>query len=134
MEPLNAQGKAALLAEVDFFKGCTSRQLEDIAKMVEDRHLEPGGVLCRQGDHESEVFVLVEGEASVEKNGVQIATVGTGEVVGELSMMHGGERTATLTALTPLHVLVLDPREVDSVLSADPKSAKKLGPRSTRPE
>ena len=86
-------------------------------------------MLRRQGDYESEVFVLIEGEASVTIDGSQRATVGTGEVVGELSMETGGRRTATLTATTPLHVLVLDPREVDSVLMSDPGSQKKLGPR-----
>ena len=118
-----------LLKQIEFFQGCTDRQIADIAKLVEDRHLEAGEVLCRQGDYESEVFVLVEGEASVTIDGSQRATVGTGEVVGELSMETGGRRTATLTATTPLHVLVLDPREVDSVLMSDPGSAKKLGPR-----
>ncbi len=118
-----------LLKQIEFFQGCTDRQIADIAKLVEDRHLGAGETLCRQGDYESEVFVLVEGEASVTIDGSQVATVGTGEVVGELSMETGGRRTATLTATTPLHVLVLDPREVDSVLMSDPGSAKKLGPR-----
>ena len=118
-----------LLKQIEFFQGCTERQIADIAKLVEDRHLDAGETLCRQGDYESEVFVLVEGEASVTIDGSQVATVGTGEVVGELSMETGGRRTATLTATTPLHVLVLDPREVDSVLMSDPGSAKRLGPR-----
>ena len=120
-----------LLKQIEFFQGCTDRQIADIAKLVEDRHLDAGQTLCRQGDYESEVFVLVEGEASVTIDGSQVATVGTGEVVGELSMETGGRRTATLTATTPLHVLVLDPREVDSVLMSDPGSAKKLGPRNS---
>jgi CRP/FNR family transcriptional regulator, cyclic AMP receptor protein len=125
-----AGGEAVeLLKQIEFFQGCTDRQIADIAKLVEDRHLDAGETLCRQGDYESEVFVLVEGEASVTIDGSQVATVGTGEVVGELSMETGGRRTATLAAVTPLHVLVLDPREVDSVLMSDPGSAKKLGPR-----
>lgn len=124
---------AALLAEVDFFKGCTPRQIDDIAKLVSSRHLEPGDVLCRQGDYESDVFVLVEGKASVTVGGLDIAVVETGEVVGELAMDRGGHRTATITAITPLHVLVLDPREIDSVLASDPGSAANLGPRHPGP-
>lgn len=121
--------KAALLSKIEFFKSCTDRQLQDIAKLSVDRHLEPGDVLCRQGDYESDVFVLVDGEAAVHIDGSQVATVGTGEVVGEFSMMHGGRRSATLQAITPLHVIQLDPREVDSVLSVDPGSIDQLGPR-----
>jgi CRP-like cAMP-binding protein len=123
--------KGALLSQVDFFKGCTKRQIDDIAKLVDDRHLVHGEVLCRQGDYESDVFVIVDGKASVSIDGAKLATVGTGEVVGELSMVQGGRRTATLEAITSLHVLVLDPREVDSVLSADPSSAQRLGPRGS---
>jgi CRP/FNR family transcriptional regulator, cyclic AMP receptor protein len=121
--------KAALLAQIDFFKGCTQRQLDDIAKLVGDRELEPGDVLCRQGEHSTEAFVLVDGEAAVIIDGSQVAVVGKGEVVGELSIEHGGLRTATLRAITPLHVLVVDPREIESVLLSDPGSAKDLGPR-----
>ena len=121
--------KAALLRGIDFFRSCTDRQLQDIAKLSIDRHLEPGDVLCEQGAYESDVFVLVNGEAAVHIDGSQVATVGSGEVVGEFSMMHGGRRSATLKAVTPLHVIELDPREVDSVLSVDPGSIDQLGPR-----
>jgi CRP-like cAMP-binding protein len=121
--------KSELLGQIEFFKGCTRRQLDDIAKVVGDKHLSPGDILCEQGAFEHDVFVLVDGDAAVKVDGAKVAVVGTGEVVGELAMLNGGHRTATLEAMTPLHVLVLDPREVDSVLSADPSSAQRLGPR-----
>jgi CRP-like cAMP-binding protein len=127
---MDAQEKATLLSKVEFFQGCTDAQVADIAHLVEDRHLDPGETLCKQGDYESDVFVFVDGEASVSIDGKRVATIGAGEVVGELSMETGGHRTATLEAITPLHVLVLDPREVDSVLMADPKSMRNLGPRN----
>jgi CRP-like cAMP-binding protein len=121
--------RAAVLAGIDFFKHCTQRQIDDIAKLVGERELEPGDILCRQGDHGTDAFVLVDGEAAVLFEGNQIAVVGPGEVVGELSIEHGGIRTATLRAITPMHVLVVDPREIESVLLSDPGSAKDLGPR-----
>jgi CRP-like cAMP-binding protein len=121
--------KAATLAEIDFFKHCTARQIEDIAKLVRERELGPGDILCRQGEHGTDAFVLVDGEAAVIIDGNQRAVVGKGEVVGELSIDRGGLRTATLRAITPLHVLVVDPREIESVLLSDPGSAKDLGPR-----
>lgn len=133
MLDMDSAQTAALLADVDFFKGCTPRQIDDIAKLVSSRELSPGDVLCRQGDYESDVFVLVDGKASVSIDGKDVAVVEGGEVVGELSMDRGGHRTATLTAITPLRVLVLDPREVDSVLASDPGSAANLGPRHPGP-
>ena len=121
--------KATVLAGIDFFKHCTARQIDDIAKLVGERELEPGDILCRQGEHGTDAFVLVDGQAAVIFDGNQIAVVGPGEVVGELAIDHGGLRTATLRAITPLHVLVVDPREIESVLASDPSSAQDLGPR-----
>ncbi len=72
---------------------------------------------------------MVEGEAAVLVDGAQVATVTVGDVVGELSMLGNGHRTATLRALTPVHALVIEPDEIDSVLSADPSSSRRLGHR-----
>jgi cGMP-dependent protein kinase len=131
MSELDAAGKSALLSQVDFFKGCTQREIDDIAKLVLDRHFAEGEELCHQGDAETHGFVVVEGEAAVLVDGQQVATVTAGDVVGELSMLGSGHRTATLRAITPVHTLVIEPDEIDSVLSADPSSAKRLGRRGS---
>jgi len=127
MDTLDASEKSALLAQVDFFKGCTQREIDDVAKLLGDRQYRSGEDLCHQGDAETHGFVLVDGEAAVVVDGTQVATVTAGDVVGELSMLGSGHRTATLRALTPVHVLVIQPDEIDSVLSADPSSSQRLG-------
>ena len=129
MKELEAAEKSALIAQVDFFKGCTQRELDDVAKLLVDRHFEVGDELCHQGDAETHGFVVVDGQAAVVVDGDQIATAGAGDVVGELSMLGKGHRTATLKALTPVHALLIEPDEIDSVLSADPSSGKRLGRR-----
>ena len=127
MSEIDAAQKSALIAQVDFFKGCTQREIDDIAKLLTDRHYSVGDELCHQGDAEINGFVLVEGEAAVLVDGEQVATVTAGDVVGELSMLGNGHRTATLRALTPVHALLIEPDEIDSVLSADPSSSQRLG-------
>ena len=129
MNELDAAAKSALISGVDFFTGCTQREIDDIAKLLADRHFAVGDELCQQGDAENYGFVVVEGEASVLVDGEQVATVTTGDVVGELSMLGNGHRTATLKALTPVHALIIEPDEIDSVLSADPSSGSRLGRR-----
>jgi CRP-like cAMP-binding protein len=129
MKELDAAEKSALIAQVDFFKGCTQREIDDVAKLLVDRHFAVGEELCRQGDSELNGFVLVDGEASVLVDGEQVAIATAGDVVGELSMLGTGHRTATLKALTPVHALLIEPDEIDSVLSADPSSARRLGRR-----
>jgi len=126
---LDTTEKAALLSQVDFFKGCTQREIDDIAKLVSDRHFAEGDELCHQGDAENHGFVIVDGEAAVLVDGEQVATASTGDVVGELSMLGTGKRTATLRAAGPVHALVIEVEEIDSVLAADPSSAQRLGRR-----
>jgi CRP/FNR family transcriptional regulator, cyclic AMP receptor protein len=127
MKELEPAEKSALIAQVDFFSGCTQREIDDVAKLLVDRHFAVGDELCHQGDAETYGFVLVDGTAAVVVDGEQVATATAGDVVGELSMLGSGHRTATLRAVTPVHALLIEPDEIDSVLAADPSSGKRLG-------
>jgi CRP/FNR family cyclic AMP-dependent transcriptional regulator len=129
MKEFDSSQKSALIAQIDFFRGCTQREIDDIAKLLVDRHFAVGDELCRQGEAETDGFVVVDGEAAVVEDGEEVGTAMPGDVVGELSMLGTGRRTATLRAVTPVHVLVIEPREIDSVLSADPSSGQRLGRR-----
>jgi CRP/FNR family transcriptional regulator, cyclic AMP receptor protein len=124
--PMTGRDKQEALGRVDFFSGCGERVLHDIASLSEDRVLPVGTELCRQGEYESEVFLIVSGEAEVYVDGARVGTEGPGHIVGELSMLDSGRRNATLRAVSPLVVLAIDPREIDSVLAADPSSARRL--------
>jgi CRP-like cAMP-binding protein len=130
MKKLDAAEKSALIAQVEFFKGCSQPEIDDVAKLLVDRHFAIGDDLCRQGDAETHGFVLVDGQAAVLVDGEQVATATAGDVVGELSMLGAGRRTATLRALTAVHALLIEPDEIDSVLSADPSSGGRLGRRT----
>jgi CRP-like cAMP-binding protein len=130
VKELEAAEKSALIAQVEFFKGCSQREIDDVAKLLVDRHFAIGDELCRQGDAETHGFVLVDGQAAVQVDGEQVATATAGDVVGELSMLGAGRRTATLRALTAVHALLIEPDEIDSVLSADPSSGGRLGRRT----
>jgi CRP-like cAMP-binding protein len=129
MKELDPAEKSALLSQVEFFEGCTQREIDDIAKLVVDAHFEEGEDLCRQGEAESHGFVIVDGNAAVIVDGERVATATAGDVVGELSMLGTGRRTATLRAVDPVHALLIAPDEIDSVLAADPSSSHRLGRR-----
>jgi CRP-like cAMP-binding protein len=131
MAAMSDDAKRAALAEIDFFKGCTERELTDISRLAVERDVAPGEELCHESAFEQFAFVVLDGEATVTAHGEEVGVVGAGDVVGELAMLGDGRRTATLTARTPMTVLVLEPDEVDSVLAADPSSAKRLGRRDT---
>lgn len=132
MAELSTEEKRAALAAIDFFAGCSERQLADVAHLAVERDLDAGTELCHEGDFGQDAFVVLDGEASATVGGAVVGSVGAGEVVGELAMLGDGHRKATLVARTPMRVLVLDADDVDSVLAADPHAQENLGPRATR--
>jgi CRP-like cAMP-binding protein len=114
------------LASVPLFAACSKKDLQRIARASDEAHIPEGRQLVRQGDVGRECFVIVEGNVAVERNGKKIATLGPGAYFGEMSLLDKGPRTATVTALTPLTVLVLGPREFSGVLEEVPELAHKL--------
>jgi hypothetical protein len=75
--------------------------------------LEAGQVLVRQGDPGNELFLLLDGLLSVEVNGTAVAEVAPGAVLGELALLRGGRRQATLRATTPCRVARVRDDEID---------------------
>ncbi len=114
------------LASVPLFAACSRKDLRNIARASDEVSVPAGKVLVEQGKIGRECFVIVDGAAIVKRNGRKVATLGPGDYFGELSLLDKGVRTATVTANTPMTVLVLGPREFSGVLDAVPGLAHKL--------
>jgi CRP-like cAMP-binding protein len=80
----------------------------------------------RQGTPGRELIVLLEGEATVERDGTTIAVRRGGDFLGELALVTGRPRTATVTATTDLQALVLDRLNFDRLLRDVPTIAAKV--------
>ena len=104
------------LAEIPLFSALSKRDLGRIAKASNEVTVPAGHVLVDQGDAGREAFVLVEGTATVKRNGR----------IGELALLDHGPRTATVTADTSVTALVLSAREFSGVLEEVPGLAQKL--------
>ncbi|MEY2430526.1 MAG: family transcriptional regulator, cyclic receptor protein [Acidimicrobiaceae bacterium] len=114
------------LASVPLFAACSRKDLQRIARASDEVQIPEGRTLMKQGDVGRECFVLVEGKVKVERNGKRVASLGPGAYFGELSLLDKGPRTATVTAESPITVLVLGPREFSGVLDEVPTLAHKL--------
>jgi len=114
------------LASVPVFSNCTKRQLEEIGKVADELVLPVGRVLARQGEVGFEMFILLDGTAEVTRDGEHVATVTAGDVVGELAVLSGHPRNATVTAETELRVLVLTQRGLSQLLDDIPGLAKHM--------
>jgi CRP/FNR family cyclic AMP-dependent transcriptional regulator len=99
--------KVDALKRAPLFEGLSSKELEELAQRSEDMELEPGTVLCREGEIGHEFFVIIEGDVEIERQGRSLGTRGAGDFIGEIALLEEIERTATVTAKTPLRVFVL---------------------------
>ena len=114
------------LGALPMFGGCTNKELRDIARIVDELQVESGRVLMSQGDAGQEAFVIEEGAAEVGRDGQWLATVGPGSYVGELALIDAGPRAATVTATTPMRVLVIGTREFSTLLDEVPGLARRV--------
>jgi CRP/FNR family transcriptional regulator, cyclic AMP receptor protein len=99
--------KVKSLRQAPLFEGLSKKELTELARRSEDMELDSGTVLCREGDIGQEFFVIVEGEVEVKRKGKHLGTRGAGDFIGEIALLEDIERTATVTAKTPVRVFVL---------------------------
>lgn len=97
----------ASLRAIPLFAGCTDRSIEVISGIVEPAAFAPGDILVREGDPGDSLIVIVSGSATVEQGGRQIRQLASGDFLGEIALIDGGARTATVTATEPIEALTI---------------------------
>ncbi len=95
------------LEQVPLFSGCSQRDLQTIARSVEDIDHPAGTVVAREGEPGVGLFVIADGTADVTIGGKKKASLGPGDFFGEIALLDGGPRTATVTATTDVRLLGL---------------------------
>lgn len=115
-----------LLGEIPLFRGCSKDELKHIDRAATQADYPAGQVLCTEGAVGRELIMLLEGEASVERGGKTVASVGPGGFIGEMSLLDGGPRSATVTTTTPVKALILPTREFWQVVDDVPAIAHRL--------
>jgi len=93
------------LANVPIFSGCTKRELAIIARAAKEVSHREGTVIAREGERGIGLFLILEGTCSVTIGGKAKAKLGPGDFFGEVALLDGGPRTATVTALSPLKLV-----------------------------
>jgi len=125
--------KMALLGHIDLFAGCTKKELAQIASISSEYEAEAGQVLAKEGETGAEFFIIVDGQATATRNGVLLAKLTATSFFGELALLDGGPRTATVKADTDLRLLVLSRGEFGQLCRTYPtvsfRMLKGLGAR-----
>ena len=96
---------ADLLRLVPLFAGMTDRSFEAMASVASEVDFAPGDDLVRRGEAGTAFFIIVGGRARVERDGATIRELGPGDFLGEIALVDGSPRTATVTAVEPIHAV-----------------------------
>jgi CRP/FNR family cyclic AMP-dependent transcriptional regulator len=123
---LRRNEKVELIKRVPLFADCSRGELEEIAQLADEIDLAEGKELTRLGEPGREFFVLLEGEANVTQNGNSINTLRAGDFFGEIALVEDTPRTATVTATTPMRVLVITDRAFKKLLDEQPELQRKV--------
>lgn len=114
------------LREVDLLAGCTKSELARIDRWTTTIDVPSGTVITQQGGAGSEFFVIVEGSASVWRNGGRLNVLEPGAFFGELALLDRQPRTATVIAETPMRLFVLSRVEFNSLMRLSPTVAMRI--------
>ena len=114
------------LRNIPLFSACSTKDLEKIAKAGDEVVMPAGSLIVDQGQTGREAFVIISGTAVVKRNGKKVANLGPGSVVGELSLLDHGPRTATVVAESDVTLFVVSQRHFLGVIDDVPALAHKL--------
>lgn len=118
--------KASLIKQVPLFQSCSRRELERIAAIADELDLPAGTRLTAEGATGREFVVLVEGIADVTQEGELVNTLGPGDFLGEISLVTGQPRTATVTTRSRSKLLVLNAQAFRSLLARAPSIKQRI--------
>jgi CRP-like cAMP-binding protein len=123
---LGKDAKVELIQRVPLFANCSRRELGEIAGIADELDFSTGKALIREGDRGREFFVLLEGAASVTKDGKALNTLESGDFFGEIALVSRVPRTATVTTTAPTRALVITDRAFRTLLDRTPQLQLKV--------
>jgi CRP-like cAMP-binding protein len=118
--------KIELLKRAPLFAQCSRRELAQIALLSAELNLPAGRKLMTEGEPGKEFIVLVEGRAEVRRKGRRVRELSDGDFLGEIALVADVPRTATVTALTPVTVLLVTARDFRTLLREVPSLQPKV--------
>jgi CRP-like cAMP-binding protein len=123
---LHKETKIDLLKAVPLFAGCSKAELQRIAALADELDLGEGATLIREGERGREFIVIVEGSVRVTRAGKKLRDLGAGEFIGEIALVSDVPRTATVTATSPVRLLVVTDRAFRNLVEQMPSIATKV--------
>src|SRR5262245_51997232 len=118
--------KATYLQRVPILEDCTKSDLQAISRITNVLEASAGEVLARAGEPGDRFFIIVDGTARVEVSPTEQHPVGPGSFFGEMSLLDGEPRSATVVAQTAVRLLVIDRRHFRKLLREIPAVTERI--------
>lgn len=115
-----------LLGGVPLFEGLTDKELRSIHAAGKEVDHAAGSTMVAEGDEGLGFHLILDGQASVTVGGAKRASLGPGDYFGEMSLIDGGPRSATVTADTPVRALAITSWAFTPILNKNPEIARKM--------
>jgi CRP-like cAMP-binding protein len=117
---LRKDAKLELLKQVPLFAACSKRELGEISTLADELSLPAGTTLIEEGRPGHEFFLLLDGEVDVHAKGRKATRLGDGSFFGEMALVSSKPRNATVTATSPVRVLVVHEQAFRRLLNDSP--------------
>lgn len=121
-----AGARVETLSRVPLFEELDAAELRSIADAMHEANVPAGATVTAEGGPGDGFFVVESGEAEVRVGGLTRATMGAGDHFGEIALLLGSDRTATVTATTNLRCYALTPWDFRALVEAKPSIAWKI--------
>lgn len=108
------------VAHIEVLQDIPAAEKQILAKLLQPVHVDEGNILCREGDLGDYFYMIVKGEAEVCKGEKIITTLKAGEIFGEMSLLTGEPRSATVIARTTMELYRLDQDNFAEILTKSP--------------
>ena len=117
-----ASEKLALLSQCSLLRHLPAEQIEPLLDRVQEHKVDAGKTIFRLGDPGDALYIVARGAVEVlnDKTGQPLAELGAGQAFGEMALLSGGTRTATVRTTIDSHLLVIDKTDFDKLLAEDP--------------
>lgn len=114
-----------MVARVPLFAGLEAGDIADIMRLLRAQTVDPGDVIVRAGDPASSMYFIAGGEVDIDLKDKHVV-LGVGHFFGEIAVLRRSRRSATVTALTRVNLLVLDGAELHRLMERDSRVAERI--------
>jgi CRP-like cAMP-binding protein len=127
MADLPGQTQAqAMLSSVPLFTALDNKQIRNLVTSAKERTFRPGDPIVKQGEKGIGFYLILSGQAQVERAGKKVATLGPGQFFGEMALLDEQPRTADVKAVEAVRCLVLSSWEFWAAVGDEPEVLRAL--------